>query len=151
MSFSSHRVLHIFVAALLMLQSFGAWAQPYVGITAREAHMRVGPGTQHAVQWRLSRGYPLQVIARRGAWLKVRDFEHDSGWVHRRVTGKSTHKVVRAPVANLRSQPRIAGRLLGRLERGDIVKRLARRGDWVRVERDGGLRGWVAARLLWGG
>ena len=150
MSFVFPTVFRIFVAALA-LQAFGAWAQQYVSVTAREANMRSGPGTRHAVQWSLSRGYPLQVVARRGDWLQVRDFERDTGWVHRSLTGKSTHRVVRVSVANLRAQPRAGGKLLGKVERGEIVQRLARRGDWVQVRRESGQRGWVASRLLWGG
>lgn len=150
MFFAFPTLLRIFVAALA-LQSFGAWAQQYVSVTAREANMRSGPGTRHAVQWSLSRGYPLQVVARRGEWLQVRDFERDTGWVHRSLMGKATHKVVRVPVANLRAQPRSGGRLVGKMEHGEIVQRLARRGGWVQVQRTGGQRGWVASRLLWGG
>ena len=83
--------------------------------------------------------------------IELVDFERDTGWVHRSLTGKATHKVVRASVANLRAQPRTGGKLLGKIERGEIVQRLARRGDWVQVQREGGQRGWVASRLLWGG
>lgn len=150
MSIALSTLLRLFVA-VLALQSFGVWAQQFVSITAREANMRSGPGTQHGVQWSLSRGYPLQVVARRGEWLQVRDFERDTGWVHRSLTGKPTHKVVRVPIANLRAQPQARARLQGKLERGEIVQRLSRRGDWVQVQRTDGQRGWVASRLLWGG
>ncbi|HVR52570.1 MAG TPA: SH3 domain-containing protein [Pseudorhodoferax sp.] len=150
MSIAFPTLLRILVAAFALLAG-AAWAQQYVSITAREANMRSGPGTQHAVQWSLSRGYPLQVMARRGEWLQVRDHENDSGWVHRSLTGRSTHKVVRVPVANLRAQPRANARLQGKLEHGEIVQRLARRDGWVQVQREGGQRGWVSSRLLWGG
>ncbi|KQP22531.1 SH3 domain-containing protein [Pseudorhodoferax sp. Leaf267] len=140
-----------FLIAALALHAAGAWAQQFVGITAREANMRSGPGTHHAVTWSLSRGYPLQVVARRGDWLQVRDVERDTGWVHRSLTGKSTHMAVKARVANLRQQPRTSGRLVGRLAHGDMVRTLERRGDWVRVRQADGRAGWVARRLLWGG
>lgn len=150
MSIRISTLFRLFVAALA-LHAASAWAQQFVSINVREANMRSGPGTQHAVTWSLSRGYPLQIVARRGEWLQVRDYERDTGWVHRSLTGKPTHKVVQASVANLRQQPQANGRLVGKLERGEIVQRLERRGSWVRVQREGGQRGWVAARLLWGG
>lgn len=150
MSIRITTLFRLFLAALA-LHAASAWAQQYVSISAREANMRSGPGTQHAVTWSLSRGYPLQVIARRGEWLQVRDYERDTGWVHRSLTGKPSHKVVHVPVANLRQQPQARGRLLGKMERGEIVRTLQRRGDWVQVQREGGQRGWVARRLLWGG
>ncbi|MFT3720371.1 SH3 domain-containing protein [Pseudorhodoferax sp.] len=150
MSIRTRFLIPLLVAALA-LPAGAAWAQQYVGVAAREANMRAGPGERHAVQWSLSRGYPLQVIGRRGEWLQVRDFEGDTGWVHRSLTGKPSHEVVRAQTAHLRQQPRANARLAGRLERGDIVRRLERRGDWVLVQRANGQRGWVAQRLLWGG
>lgn len=135
---------------LFSLHGVAAWAQQYVSINVREANMRAGPGTEHPVRWSLSKGYPLQVVARRGEWLQVRDFERDSGWVHRRLTGAATHHVVRVPTANLRKSPGTKAARVARLEQGEIVRRLARRGDWMQVEREDGQRGWVAQRLLWG-
>ena len=140
-----------FLVAALALQAAGVFAQQFVSVSAREANVRSGPGTQHDVHWSLSRGYPLQVIARRGEWLQVRDFEKDTGWVHRSLTGKSAHMTVKARVANLRQQPRTGARLAGKLAYGDVVRTLERRGDWVRVRQDNGKTGWVARKLLWGG
>ena len=140
-----------FLVAALALQAAGVFAQQFVSVSAREANVRSGPGTQHDVHWSLSRGYPLQVIARRGEWLQVRDFEKDTGWVHRSLTGKSTHMAVQARVANLRQQPRANAALAGKLTHGDLVRALERRGDWVRVRLENGKTGWVARRLLWGG
>lgn len=140
-----------FLVLALALHATGALAQQFVEITAREANMRAGPGDRHAVQWSLSRGYPLQVIARRGEWLQVRDIEKDTGWVHRSLTGKSQHMAVKSRVANLRQQPRQNARQAGQLQHGDVVRTLERRGDWVRVRHENGKTGWVARRLLWGG
>lgn len=139
------------VVATLALFTTSVWAQQFVDITARDANMRSGPGTNHAVQWSLSRGYPLQVVGRRGDWVQVRDFEKDTGWVHRSLTGKSTHMAVQARVANLRQQPRAKAPLTGKLTHGDVVRTLERRGDWVHVRLGNGKAGWVARRLLWGG
>src|SRR5690606_24062335 len=138
------------LAASVLLFATGAWAQQFVDITAREANMRSGPGSQHAVQWSLSRGYPLQVMARRGEWVQVRDFEKDTGWVHRSLTGKSKPMAVKAKVANMRAAPRTNARVAGKLQHGDMVRTLERRGDWVRVRQENGKTGWVARRLLWG-
>ncbi len=144
------KILRLSIAALTLVAT-GAWAQTFIGIHAREANMRSGPGSRHAVQWSLSRGYPLQVVARRGEWLQVRDFERDTGWVHRSLTGPSTHRTVTARVANLRMQPRQGSRVAGKLAYGDMVRVLERRGEWVRVRQDNRRTGWVARRLLWGG
>ena len=48
-----------------------AQAQQMVSVARETVNMRSAPGTRSTVQWALSRGYPLQVVARKGAWLQV--------------------------------------------------------------------------------
>jgi SH3-like domain-containing protein len=36
------------------------------------------------------------------------------------------------------------------LQRGELLKTLEKRRDWVRVERASGETGWVSRRLVWG-
>jgi len=41
-------------------------------------------------------------------------------------------------------------RIVGKATRGEVLRTLERRSQWVKVQQDGGPRGWVARRLLWG-
>jgi hypothetical protein len=36
------------------------------------------------------------------------------------------------------------------VEYGELVRTREKRADWVRVEREQGVGGWIARRLLWG-
>lgn len=127
-----------------------AQAQQMVSVARDAVNMRSAPGARSTVNWALARGYPLQVVARRGAWLQVRDFENDRGWVARSMTGRTPHHVVKARVANLRGTPSTRGRLVGKASYGDVLRTLERRGEWVKVKRADGRSGWVARSLLWG-
>lgn len=127
-----------------------AHAQTMVSVQGSTLNMREGPGTHTAVLWELKRGYPLQITGRKGSWVQVRDFEGDTGWVARSLTGKTPHHVVKSKVANLRSGPGTQHRIVGRLEYGELLRTREKRADWVRVERSEGVSGWVAKRLLWG-
>ena len=127
-----------------------AQAQTMVSIDRSVVHLREGAGTQHDAVWKLSRGYPLKVIGKRGGWLRVRDFENDTGWVLARLTGRKAHRVVKVEVANLRSAAGTKARRIGQLHYGEVVRTLAHRPGWVRVKRHDGRIGWVARRLLWG-
>ena len=40
--------------------------------------------------------------------------------------------------------------VVGKATRGEVLRTLERRSQWVKVQQDGGPRGWVARRLLWG-
>lgn len=141
-------LLALLALQLLLIQA--VHAREMVSVARTEINMRAGPGTGHEVAWLLSRGYPLQVLGRKGPWLRVRDFERDEGWVHRSLTGRTPHFVVRAKVANIRSAPNVRSRIVGRAAYGDVLRTLAHRGDWARIRDASGTVGWVARRLLWG-
>jgi SH3-like domain-containing protein len=143
------RVLYL-LPVLLLLAASQATAQRMVSVAREEVNMRSGAGTQHPANWTLGRGYPLKVIGSRGSWLKVTDFENDTGWVHRPLTNRTPHYVVNVKIANLRSEPSTGSRILAKLAYGDVLKTLKHKGSWVKLQREGGLRGWVARRLLWG-
>jgi SH3-like domain-containing protein len=136
--------------ALLLLAGLPAAAQQMVSVAANEVNMRSGPGRDHPVDWRLDRGYPLKVIDTQGSWLKVIDFEDDEGWVHRPLTSKTPHHVVKVKTADMHSAPSAKSRIVSKLAYGAVLKTLRRSGDWVKLQRKSGVSGWVARRLLWG-
>ena len=127
-----------------------AHAQSMVSVKGSTLNMRDGPGMNSSVLWELKRGYPLQVTKRQGSWLRVRDFEGDTGWVARSLTRKTPHHIVKAKVANVRSGPGTQSRIVGKAEYGEVLRTREKRAEWVRVDRDGGPDGWIAKRLLWG-
>lgn len=135
---------------LAALSSTVAQAQSMVSVKGSVLNMRDGPGTNSAVLWELRRGYPLQITQRKGGWLQVRDFEGDTGWVARSLTGNTPHHVVKSKLANVRSGPGTQHRVLGRLAYGDLLRTREKRADWVRVEPESGVSGWVSKGLLWG-
>lgn len=143
------RAPHLVLAALL-LNALPVAAQQMVSVRNDDVNWRSGPGTQYPAEWILDSGYPLEVIGKQGDWLHVRDFEHDEGWISRRLTDSTPHSVVKVKVAHLRSRPTTGSRVLASLGYGEVLKTLEGKEGWVRVSRKGGLRGWIARRLLWG-
>ena len=149
-----HRILsHAFVAAVLAVPLFvpaGVQAREFVSIKGNAVNVREQPSTRSATLWELGKGYPLQVQQRRGSWIKVRDFEEPLGWVYAPLTSKTPHRVVTARVANLRAGPGQQHKTVGKLPRHEVVRSLSQSGEWARVQREDGQRGWVAKRLTWG-
>ena len=141
--------IHVLLAFLPLLGS-QVIAQQMVSVSGKEVNLRSGPGTQHPADWILGRGYPLKVVGSQGKWLKVSDFEKDQGWIYQPLTSSTPYHIVKVKVANLRSEPTTRSKILAKLLYGDVLKTLKHTGNWVMVQREGGLRGWVAQRLLWG-
>ncbi len=149
MLFALYLLIGLF-AANLALGTPHAVAQQMVSVPGEEVNLRSGPGTQYSADWVLGRGYPLKVVGRRGDWLEVRDFENDKGWILRRLTSSTPYHIVKVKVANMRSQPTTSSPIVGKFSYGDTLKTIERRSDWVKVQREGGLRGWISRKLLWG-
>ena len=150
---TTHPVRHLIAATGLCLLALGtsvAQAQAMVSVKGSTLNMREGPGTNRTVLWELKRGYPLLITERKGRWIKVRDFEGDTGWVARSLTGNTPHHVVKSRVANIRSGPGTQHRIVGKAEYGELLRTRQKRADWVRVEREEGVGGWIAKKLLWG-
>lgn len=135
---------------LCLVALSSAAAQSMVSVKGSTLNMRSGPSTKTEVLWELKRGYPLKVIQRKGRWLKVRDFEEDSGWVARSLTGSKPHHVVKSRIANVRKSPTTKSRVVGKAEYGELLQTQEKKGKWVRVKRANGKTGWIAKSLLWG-
>ncbi len=138
------------LAFLLVFFAQLASAQSMVSVDRSVVNLRSGASTQHTILFELGKGYPLEVILRKGSWLQVRDFENDKGWIYRPMVGRKAHLVVKATIANVRSAPSTNSRILGKVEYGELLRTLEHRSKWVRVQREGGAQGWVARGLLWG-
>lgn len=138
------------IAGLCLALLAAPAAAEMVSIKGSVVNMRSGPGTNTEVLWELERGYPLQVLQRKGSWLQVKDFENDKGWVARALTGKIPHHIVKARIANIRSGPGTGYRIVGKAERYDLLRTRGAKTGWVRVERGDGVKGWISKRLLWG-
>lgn len=127
-----------------------AQARDFVSVKGSTLNVREKPTVRSATLWELGKGYPLQVVQRKGQWLRVRDNESTLGWVHAPLTGKTPHMVVTARTANLRAGPGQNHRVVGKLEEMEVVRTLKKQGTWAQVQRDSGQKGWVARSLTWG-
>lgn len=141
--------------ALLLMLGGTVRAAEMVAIVGEDINMRSGPGIEHPVLFKISSGFPLEVIKSKGDWLEVRDFEGSSGWVSRGLTAQSPHMVVKANKGsnqqiNLYSEANAKSKVVARASYGVVFKTLEKKGAWVRVEHGQGVIGWVEANFLWG-
>ena len=136
--------------ALTATQAPAQPAQQMLSVKGSILNMRSGPSTNTEVLWELQRGYPLQVVQRKSRWLRVKDFEGDTGWVAASLTGRTPHHIVKVRNANVRSGPGTQNRIVGKANYGELMRTREKRGGWVRVERTQGKSGWISKKLLWG-
>ncbi|WP_458775257.1 SH3 domain-containing protein [Desulforhopalus sp. 52FAK] len=124
-------------------------------IKGDKINLRKGPGTKYSILWEYGNGYPVTVIKKQGNWVKVRDFEKDTGWIHKSLLHYSPHVVVKVNrnsngKINIRKGPSTSKAIVGKAQYGVVFKTLERKSGWIYVEHESGLKGWIKESLLWG-
>lgn len=147
----SRRLPAVFLALLMLLLAATAVQAREMVSAARDGVMlRTGPSPRAAATWSVDRGYPLEVLGRKGSWLRVRDFENDRAWVRSSRISRQAHVVSTASALNVRSTPNTRARIVAKAGYGDVLRTIERRGDWLKVRTGTGRVGWVSRKLVWG-
>ncbi|MCK9174970.1 MAG: SH3 domain-containing protein [Desulforhopalus sp.] len=138
------------MVAALTLVSGPAFAAQYISVKVDNANVRTGPSTSENVCMELFKGYPLKILETQGEWLKVADFENDTGWIHKGITVPQNSIIVNADESmNLRSEPSTKAKVVASIERGVVLTKLQKKGQWIQVQHSSGTIGWLFAALVW--
>ncbi|OQX12453.1 MAG: hypothetical protein BWK76_17585 [Desulfobulbaceae bacterium A2] len=105
--------------------------------------------------WEFDGGYPLKVMQKQGDWLKVKDFENDSGWVRAKQTSKKRYIIVSAnrdgkDKINIRQGAGTTHGVVARASYGVVLEVLEIEKNWVKVRHEKGVTGWVNRLYVWG-
>lgn len=143
--------LFVFFIIILPAVAFAEMAS----VSGDDVNLRSGPGTTYTVKWRYGSGFPLRVLEKKGEWLKVEDFENDTGWLHRSLVKDSGHMIVKVNKdsdnrINIRSGPGTQFKIVGMAHYGVVFKTIKQQQGWAHVRHESGLEGWIKRTLLWG-
>lgn len=132
-----------------------AAAAEKVSVKGDKVNLRSGPGLQHTVKWEYGSGFPLEILKKQGDWLQVEDFENETGWIHKSHVQKASQVIVKAnkdqeQAINIRSGPGNDKAIIGNAFYGVVFSILEVKNDWVKVQHESGLSGWINKSLLWG-
>ncbi len=124
-------------------------------IKGERVQLRSGAGTKYASKWEYGNGFPLKILSRKGNWVKVKDFENDTGWVYKEYLSVAPHMIVKVNKGkkkkiNIRSGPGTNHKIVGKAYYGVVFKTLQQRNGWAEVKHESGLSGWIKRGLLWG-
>ena len=124
--------------------------------TSREnVNLRTGPGDEYEVKWEYGNGFPVKTLSQKGKWVKVQDFENDSGWIYSSLLSKAPHVIVKVnkgknKQVNIRSGPGTKYNVVGKAYYGVVFEKKKQQKGWIKVRHESGLEGWIENSLLWG-
>ena len=135
------------IAALCLTPALAA---DYVSVVGDNVNVRTGAGTDYEVSMELFQGYPLKVLETQGEWLKVVDFENDSGWIHQSLVSEGNTVIVNGNKSvNMRAEPSTNATIVATVDRGVVMTKLETQGKWTKLKHSTGLVGWIYQPLLW--
>ena len=138
----------IFLMFLIAIMAATAMAER-LAIVAPVANIRSGPDSKSDILWKAEKYYPIMVIKKSGSWYQFRDFEEDSGWVHKSLVGNVKAVITKRDLCNVRSKPGAKETILFTVEKGIPFKVLKTQGHWLNVEHADGDTGWIHDSLIW--
>jgi len=138
----------VLTAVLICASTVSVMAAEFVSVIKNEVNLRSGPGIKYDVLFQLPAGYPLKVLAHKGKWLKISDYENDKGWIYSSLVSKKRYVIVKVKDGNIRSGPGTRFDKVGKVVRDVILKQVDRKGDWIKVS-DPRLTGWIYKKLVW--
>ncbi len=142
------RCLLLFFLFSLSLPAFCGAAE-YVSVDHDGVRIRSGPGTDHEIYWEVFEDYPLQVLDRQGKWLKVKDFEGDTGWIYGTLVNEKDTVIVKVDKANIRVGPGTNYERAATALYGVVFNTHKEDGDWIQVSHSDGTKGWIYKNIVW--
>lgn len=148
-------IIRFLLFSLLFLFTAHMAVAETLSVNADNVNLRSGPGTTYAVTWEYGKGFPLNIVKRKGEWVKVSDFEKDTGWIHSSLLANNPHVIVKVNKnskknINIRSGPSTKNSIVGKAFYGVVFERLGEKSGWINVRHESGLEGWIKGTLLWG-
>ena len=122
----------------------------FVSLSATEANLRAGPGTDHPVRWVYQRRHlPFLVIDSYRDWLQVRDWDGEEGWMHKNLLRGPRTLRVTAEFKEVFAAPDTSADLVAVLETGVVANVKSCREGWCQV-RVGRFSGWLQPTQCFG-
>jgi len=136
---------------ILLLATFAtsSLAAEYVTVKKDGVNIRSGPSTKNEILWEVFKDFPLQIIDKKGDWLKTKDFEGDTGWIFKNLVIHKKRVIVRVNTANMRIGPGKNYELSATVKYGVVFTPIEKENDWIKVKHEDGTVGWLFKKLLW--
>ena len=145
------RLFRSLATVLLLLAGGSACAVDFRTVGPASVVLYEAPSVRAGKRHVAPPGMPVEVVARYGAWVKVRDIDGDQAWTEVKGLSARRNVVVKAAMARVRAAADDNAALLMTADKGVLLELVdPPAGDWVRVRHQDGIGGFVRAFEVWG-
>jgi uncharacterized protein YgiM (DUF1202 family) len=145
------RSLHLSLI-FLFLAAVPCWATTMKSIGKEKVNIRSGPSLKNEVLFQAHLGYPLEILERKGDWVRFQDWMGNTGWIYRPLLSDIPTAVVLKEKVNVRQGPGLRHRVVTTVDKGEVYKIFSRNGNWVKIGYylEDEQIGWVRSDMVWG-
>jgi SH3-like domain-containing protein len=141
----------LFTTVLLLLACAHAWAADFRSVGSPSVVLYDAPSVKGGKRYIAPLGMPVEIVARYGDWVKVRDVDGEFAWTESKGLSARRNVVVKAVSAKVRAAPDDNAAILMTADKGVLLELVdPQAGDWVRVRHQDGIAGFVRALDVWG-
>ena len=138
-------------ALLLVLASAQACAADFRSVGLPSVVLYDAPSLKGGKRYIAPRGMPVEIVARYGDWVKVRDADGELAWTESKGLSARRNVVVKALSARLRAAPDDNAAILMTADKGVLLELVdPQTSGWVSVRHQDGIAGFVRATEVWG-
>ena len=125
-----------------------AWAER-LSVSNPIANIRSGPGNNYDILWQVEKYHPLLILEKSGNWYHFRDFEGDSGWIHRSLLSNTPTVITKSETCNIREGPGTSSKIVFTVGKGIPFKIIEKKENWIHIQHADGDQGWIHKSLVW--
>ena len=137
--------------ALLMLACTHAHAADFRSVGAPSVVLYDAPSVKGSKRYIAPRGMPVEIVARYGGWVKVRDVDGEMAWAESKGLSARRNVVVKVAFARVRAAADDNATILMTADKGVLLELVdPQAAEWLRVRHQDGIAGYVRAAEVWG-
>ena len=122
----------------------------FLSLKNNEANVRLGPSKEYPIKFIYKKKFlPIEVLDKSENWIKIKDFENNSGWIHISQVSKKKSAINKKNNSIIYKKPTIFSKPVAKLEIGRLVLIKKCKVEWCKIT-SGGFKGWVFESSLWG-
>ena len=144
-------LLGLFFSTLFFLQdSFAKDDINFLSLKKDEVNLRQGPSFEYPIKLIYKKKYlPVIILDKSGPWIKIKDFENNTGWIHTVLLSKKKSAINIKNNSILYKKPTIFSKPIAKLETGRLMLIKNCKVKWCKIT-SGDYEGWVFKNTLWG-
>jgi SH3-like domain-containing protein len=122
----------------------------FLSLKNNEVNLRQGPSFEYPIKFVYKKKFlPIEVLDKSATWIKIKDFENNSGWIHISQVSKKKSAINKKNNSIIYKKPTIFSKPIAKLEIGRLVLIKRCKVEWCKIS-SGGFRGWIYKNALWG-